>query len=717
MDELQQSPRFRSHLFSPRNIIIFLVVALLGVSLLVFSLSRNNNDNNSDSEQKNNTSNTPMNISPYKIVYGAWTENNSVIKAYDLMDGKEYLLASLPSNIKKVTVLDRDRLLYINDTDLRDHGQDLSVYTLQTQASTPTVLAADSFGIDDYVVSPNKQYVATWEVQVSSESGVLLGGRSRVYTANLANPSEKHLIYDEVATETTPVHYPRAILDDGTVFMDTFLPNSGAGWAYGMSVSNFTGTTKEDLANMQNGTYGTQPVLSPDGQFLAFAGYEGSSASGVAEIDGFRRALVTPNTIELLNTKTRERTKLIGISNQNTYVSAEWNDTGSILYTQIAETDNTGQYIYDITTSTFNKVAIIGDNNLALINQFSTNFSLAGEINVSDTMMGNLGETYGQSYNKLFILDESKNQSTLPLTDSIIQFIDNVPVSYLSYSHAEVIDFDKDKSRDEQIQLKNFTLKPSLAQVRESQQSERPGNKEGDNEIVCTSPTKCERLPKCKTLSKSQCKGKSTSKKIGEDQTDSSKCEKEVNKSLRKEGKCQDSPLYLYGKPEQQVEVKVHTPLFNSNAPYLDGYTVTLLSDGNLSVNGKTVASIDYDYISALRKISAPTTGSIVTTNILEQTLRTYAQRLGLNEKETIDLVNYSNENILSPYVFVSFYDHETSHAILPITFDPQPDTYRNIVFYFKQLSTHPGFTPDLPEFEKVERKGFTAIEVSGIVE
>ncbi len=728
MDSFKQ---YVSQYNTPRKVIPFLIGALLLISLIGYSFSQLSTQENTDSEQDSDIVSVQADLATHTLVYGTWSSESSLINAYDLMSGKEFRIAELPSTIKKVTVLDSERLLYINDTDLRDHGQDLSVYTLQTQASTPTVLAADSFGIDDYVVSPNKQYVATWEVQVSSESGVLLGGRSRVYTANLANPSEKHLIYDEVATETTPVHYPRAILDDGTVFMDTFLPNSGAGWAYGMSVSNFTGTTKEDLANMQNGTYGTQPVLSPDGQFLAFAGYEGSSASGVAEIDGFRRALVTPNTIELLNTKTRERTKLIGLSNQNTYSNIGWDDgINDIVYTQISsDANSSGPYIYSLDSQQTRAVSP-QHSEYALISSLKPNKLLLGKQNTNNSVLGNLGSVYASPLTDLAVAEENSDTLT-PLNESanLIQYITLVPTAYFTPETIPNSDGIPGKTENP-LQLGEFNIKPTLAPVREEQQSERPrrrssgggsrgdlgsmlpnGDGDGPQSNVPTDKPACSDI----TWSKCSAKGKPSGTEEG------AKCYKETNNDVRSKGKadgsCYASPLYFYGEPGQQVSVKVHTPLFNSNAPYSDGYAVTLLSDGNLSVNGKTVESIDYDYTAALRRVITPKKGVITTKENLEKTLNEFSSKLRLNTKEKQDLVNYGKKNVASPYVFVSFFDHETSHAILPITFDPQPDVYRNIVFYFKQLPFHPGFTPDLPHFEKIERKGFTAVEISGIVE
>ena len=54
---------------------------------------------------------------------------------------------------------------------------------------------------------------------------------------------------------------------------------------------------------------------------------------------------------------------------------------------------------------------------------------------------------------------------------------------------------------------------------------------------------------------------------------------------------------------------------------------------------------------------------------------------------------------------------------ILPIFFTPQPDAYRNVVFYIKQLNQKPKDIPQEPLYQsKIQRSGFTAIEVSFII-
>src|SRR5690606_31209141 len=98
---------------------------------------------------------------------------------------------------------------------------------------------------------------------------------------------------------------------------------------------------------------------------------------------------------------------------------------------------------------------------------------------------------------------------------------------------------------------------------------------------------------------------------------------------------------YLYGPAGTELTIKIHTPLFNESAPYKDGFQTTLLRDGAFEINGKKYTSIDFDYTPALRRIVPPSTGEVVRVEKLEETLRNYAEKLGLNKKETFDLVQY----------------------------------------------------------------------------
>ncbi len=678
-----------------KNIAIFVSAALFSIILITSFISLTLNENKkADNSDNTNISKPSLNISNHSLIYGTWSQDHSLIKSLNLQTGTEHLIAKLAPNIKKVTVLDQDRFLYIDETNIRDHGTKLSIYSLSEQTSSPIVEASENFGIDDYVISPNKQFVSLWEVQVSSESGVLSNGKSRVYTVDLQNLPTKYLLYDEQATPTTPIHYPRAILDNGDTYLDTFLPNSGAGWAYGMSVSNFTGTKKDILNSMQNGTYGTQPSLSPDGKSLIFAGYDQTQGPGTNDVNGFRRALVSPNTIEIFDTATQERKKLPGISSNNTYTTVDWDPlSGNIIYHQIGQTtEASGMYMYDIAKNSITPIASSNNQMQRFIAQLSDEYLLSGNQESSLSNGANLGAAIDYQINNLTAFNmKSQKEISIAITDPLIQFITVVPnTSFPDFADFaitqdnqsfEIIDPNLDRDTN-QLQLLTFAIKPQLLEERIKQQNG----------------------PNCTQLQYQMCLSRGHTE--------------EYCKAIPADSKhCAGCPLYLYGTEGQKVRAFIHTPTYTQGKKGSNEYHVTLLANNKIAVDGETTDRISFDYSPALQRITPPTTGSIVRVSELEITLRQYAAKLGLNANEADDLIADVQQSITSPYIFVSFFDHETSHAILPITFDPKPDTYRNIVFYFKQLSAHPGFTADLPEFEKIERKGFTAVEVSGIVE
>jgi hypothetical protein len=731
-DQIEETPPAivetpKASKYSPSQIALFLggiifLLVLVGAAFTAFK-SSSNNQNANNIPQADTVK--PINLAPYSLVYGSWTTDSSEINALDLSSGKQYLLASLPTNIKKVTVLDNNKLLYINKTNSQDYGQEIDTYDIQNKASIPIIKAADGFGIDDYVISPNKQYIAIWEVATDPSTNVLLNGKSRIYTANLSNPTAMHLIYDEKAD--SPIHYPSGILNNGTLYADTFLPNSGAGWAYGMSVSDFTGTNKQDLAAMKNGTYGTQPELSPDGKYFVFAGYDGNKGDGTKEVNDYRQALLTPDTVELLDTSTNQRTKLSGVSNADTYTTASWDtQNGHVIYTRLSgDKNNTGVYEYDLTTKKSTNVNLPenSQNNVVLVASLSDNAALLAQQNNSLSDVGNLGSSYAQTYSQLSVIDQSTKKTTsLSLPTATLQFIGLTPPSYFT-SAKQLDNVLTNKAANNQLQLQTFVLKPSLAPVRLVQHADPPNITVAPVKGTQPAPTQPQQKAKgstCASITENQCKAKYPD--TGGTNTDYANCLFNTNASGKTSpsgpsGTCDMTPLYLYGTPGTQVSVKILTPVFGSSPTYSNGYDIVLGNNGVMNINGNTYTKIAYSYTPAVRRITPPIYGTIVAKEKVRQTLTEYANKLGLNQKETENLITDSLSQLSSPYIFVSFFDNQISKQILPISFSPKPDVYHNIVFYFKQLNQKPTYSIQPPIFERINRHDFTAVEISEIVE
>lgn len=768
--------------------VLTIIVVILGL-IIIFSGTISKEKLGGQKSPKENNSPQSKLSSAHMVFYGEWTENGTVIKSYDLSNGTQYKVAELPKNIKKVSLLSPDQILFINKTDERDHGTEMAVYSLSDKKIKPLVSADSGFGIDDYMLSPNKKYLSLWEVQFGQNPPVLLGGKSKVTSVNLDDPKKKYLIESQDATDNNPIFYPKAVTDSGRIFMDRFLPNSGAGWAYGMRISDFTGIEKKDLDNMQNGTYSTQPMLSPDGKNLAFAGYDGSRGSGAEVVNGFRRALVFPNTIELLDTNTLKRIKLEVFANTQIYPSVGWDSQQKdvITYTSLGS-DNAGveeTYFYNISENKIQKISLNKTNSKSLAQAIKEkvlgeskgsgeqvvaglggNTVLSGLPNNSSSAVGNLGQIYASPYETFALYDPVTGEKRiLGESDSLKQVIAVVPSSQVGTTSLTKISSIADENS---LQLKTFTPSvetKSFLQSRAAQQSGSSSNT----------------IPSCNELRHEQCVtrlpsgalkvmtyqeytaetgaviadsrgrnkvgssldgaeiGEYTYFRVGRDRG-SRKADPttwtynrvgnayvdQYNKCLEKtdissvKSECLGSPLYIYGKPGISLEVKVLTPISNFTAPYSkeSGFQITTLGDGKFEVNGVISRSIDYDYEIAKRKITAPKNGIVVPGVRINEAIISLASNLGLNDQETQDLIAFAKDRFNSPYVYVSFFDQKTSEEMLPLMITPKPDSYLNIVFYFKSLDQKPEVLPEAPRYPaKFQREGLSVVEISEFVD
>lgn len=656
-------------------------------------------------------------LSNNSVAYGYWTENNSKIDAVDLENGKIYSLATLGKDIKKVTVVSSQGVVFLNKTDGADRGKELAAYNFSNK-STRALFAADpGFGIDDYVISPNKRYIADWEVQSPTGGSGLIGGKSKVYTIDLQNSGQKNLIYDETIVEGVPMHYPIGITDSGEVFLDGFTANAGTGWAGGMAYSNFAGTSKQEIAAMAKGTYSSQPVMSPDGRYIVFAGYTGTAAMGVQETGGVENAYLTPNSIEILDTVSKERKRLSALPSSNLYQFPYWGDLGKIVYTQVSRDGaQDGLYSYDIQSSIPSKIA--GFNSSQSLISFLYGGKILGGQSDSSSV-GNLGSKYTPLLGSLFVFDQPQNKSSNINTGiTTIQYLGLFSAGYFGNAQQTgSLDQNGSLAKNNQLQLETLDIKPNLAPEREAQQSQpsnnpqcaQYGNGKDENGNEIPIPDYC---IKCEAVAKEQCNSL-VGKLNATNNIAWHSCFSATKDALNKSGVCYDSPLYLYGKEGTNVDITIGTKI-TKPVPVSNGnYTAVLGKRGQFEISGKNYSSIGFGYFPAI-DVPKMTYGRVVKKEDVSATLEEYGKKLGLNTREISDLKN--SIKFTYPYIWVSFYNDEVSKKILPISFNPEPNVYRNIVFYFKLLDA-PISVPE-PKFAPIpERKGFTAVEISHTVE
>jgi len=653
--------------------------------------------------------------SPNVFVYAYWAGDKSEVKSFDLSTGEELLIATLPLNIKHIKLLSPTEIVYISDTDEKDYGSKIVIKKIPEGEERVVVQASDGVRIDDYRVSSSGRFIATWEVSTAPDTGQLYGGVSRVYSADVNAPGTKNLIYSEDAN--APVHYPVAVTDSGQIFLDTYLPNDSAGWGYGMSMSDFTGSSREDLVGIANGTYGSQPIMSPDGTRLTFVGYDGSKGSGTEVVNGVRRAVLSSNTVDVLDLDTLSRTRLSNLPADNLYSKAWWDEiTGNVLFSLISKNANeTGTYSYHLQSNLYEKIDLgllknISSNPNKVISVLSPGVVLVGSITNTETALGNLGREYEQALEGVYVINSAKNDVvTLDIVGGFVQSISTKPSSFFGSSSAL---FSTDSTtggiknkKTEQLQLNTFTIKPTLAPQRIGQQS-------GES-CRNVAAARCNDLLGTDFTGDEAATARSTSVGFGEE---FSACVKEQWTDAQQTGVCSDSPLYLYGDKGMKVNVKVGTPVTETDIPYspADGFDGRLTGDGGVVINELIFSSIEFDYKLA-SQFDKPARGVVIDRAKLTSELKNYAERLGMNEKETYDFVNYIKQSAPFEKIFLSHFSHEISSGLLPLYFTPEPDSYTNIVFYVADASKITQ-SIDAPEFEKIKRNGFSAVEISYIL-
>lgn len=681
----------RDFLDSIRTPVIILAFLLLGTGIVTYQAAKTPSSfrQQAISPQPSPTATTTSPVfrlaesdSEATLVYGVWEEGKSIIKTINVDGSNHITLAKLPSNIKDVNAVSENELLYIAETDGRDHGKKVDLYNLTT-SETKTLFSADpGFGIDDIVLSSDKQHLAVWEVKFAPNSNILEGGNSRVYIVKSVNPGNKTLIVDEEnVSSTNPLRYPLFFDSAGRLYLDTFGPNGG-GWNLGLWVVNNDGTNLVPVPGMADGEYSIDPVTSLDGTKIVFTGYDPSAfpqlqtaTSGV-----LRPAIANPNLLQIMDLSNFQKTTLLGSADGAQYANPIFSDDQqkiAFLKYQVLDGETSkyqGIEVYDLASGEITRISSPELTLPVVIFKFSQNGIYWGK-EAQD--IGNLGNNY-QSAFETFSLTKLEGTTSLVVVGYRLQFIDclnKAPGQPLAFNISTQT---VPEPTAFSLKLKSFEFKP-LVQIRTPQQNDSPD------------------LPHCHDL-------------LGNDR-------RSEWAAARREGKCSDSPLYLYPQKETWVTVRVKPPaeILYSEPTYNSGWQVLAKPSGQLiTTERKKLNKISYTYLTS--QTEAPKSGLVVKKEELETTLETYAKNLGLEGREITDFVLFWKQNLpVSAYYFISHFNTEESKTLLPIEITPKPEILIQVVMYFKPLEKPINVAP--PVFEEIhKRSGFVAVDWSGMI-
>lgn len=171
--------------------------------------------------------------------------------------------------------------------------------------------------------------------------------------------------------------------------------------------------------------------------------------------------------------------------------------------------------------------------------------------------------------------------------------------------------------------------------------------------------------------------------------------------------------VYLYPITDSNidVELKIKGELIKDIPEYGNGWNVFVTKEG--------LIENQYDYLfyeAKLKKIELPKSSWIVKYESLETWFDTNLVRLGLNEKEKTQFMEYwMNELPKSNYYEIKLIEQSFLKENMNLIIKPEPDTVIRLNFYFKPIKEARIIQEQI--IETPERKGFVVVEWGGILD
>ncbi len=668
------------------------------------------------------------------IVYGHWSPSFTQIRTVNTDGTNNFTIANLPSNIKDIHLLSNTKLLYIADTNDLDQGKRIVIYDVLNRRSDTVVQTENNFVIDDVIISPDKSYIAWWEIKAGAKtSKTLLGSDSAVYLKNINTNVQSRVLYER-AESTIPIHYPLFFDKNNRLFMDTFVPNQGRGFYLGVSyVEPENATRLISIPYLTKGKFSSQPIISPNDNKIAYLGYD-PNAKLQLEIELpeilKRNEFDNPNLIQLLDLDTLTLQTIADSRDGKQYGPVAFSSDGKYLIypiyqVKIVDGKTTLDKVNEIETYDLSDGAAkrIKTDNLPFSNRiidYINNQLVYAETQTDD--VASLGETYEPMIKKFVTYDLNEDKLSPYAESKNIQFLSYQPRSKKT---GEIITLDETlqklnlEEKYEGLQLSQVIVpEAKIVKNRAVQQNNIVTH---ENTTLDPDPTATPSLPP--GCSSAGCPGccdifvRLCGGSCGHHPESSCPA---WDRLMGSGYKCYASPLYLYPEKTTSVEIKpkVADKVYSSWPPLTD-QTWKLIANpnGDLTHEGKTFNKIEYSYISS--DVSAPIAGVVSNIRDLKQTLYDYGSKLGLINKELADFTKFWVTELgkyESGYFFISHFDKEKASKIMNFDINPKSDTFIQVIMYFKPLEKP--YTPKLPDFPEIpERRGFTVVDWSGIVD
>jgi len=177
---------------------------------------------------------------------------------------------------------------------------------------------------------------------------------------------------------------------------------------------------------------------------------------------------------------------------------------------------------------------------------------------------------------------------------------------------------------------------------------------------------------------------------------------------------CGKPVVYLYPTQETTVTVKVGADITKSDPTYDNGWTAVAKPNGQLNVAGETFPYLFWEG-QGTGTYPSINSGFIVKKADVALTLKYHLAKLGLNQKESADFMEFWLPKMpATPFVRLTWFGTEQMNRLAPLSISPKPDTTIRIFLDFKGLEKSYDIKPQTLVSQK--RVGFTVVEWGGLL-
>ncbi|MEI6144098.1 MAG: hypothetical protein WCP91_00685 [Candidatus Berkelbacteria bacterium] len=177
---------------------------------------------------------------------------------------------------------------------------------------------------------------------------------------------------------------------------------------------------------------------------------------------------------------------------------------------------------------------------------------------------------------------------------------------------------------------------------------------------------------------------------------------------------CGKPVIYLYPTKATQVSVKVGADVTKSEPAYDKGWSVLANPSGMLTLGGKTYDSLFWEG-TGWGSYPAITSGTVVESSKVSETITSQLTTMGLNAKEIADFKDFWMAKMpKTPYTRLTWLTTDQMNTLAPLAVSPKPDSMIRVFLDFQGLTSKESIAPQvLPHYQ---RNGFALVEWGGLL-